>query len=96
MIGSIGYGILALVVGALLTGLVAMFRPIRAQDEWKPWKWILAMAAFAGVAPYLYAEILTKMKGGDMANAIESVTEEAEIAGKPSYYKVLSTKGETA
>ena len=96
MIGSIGYGLLAFVMGAFLTGMVSMFRPIRAQDEWKPWKWILALAALSGAAPYLYAEVLTKMKGGDMAEAIEEVSEEAEIAGKPDYYKVISAKGDKA
>lgn len=96
MIGSIGYGLLAIVVGAFLTMLVGLFRPIRTQDEWKPWKWILSLGLLAGTSPYMYAEVLTRMKGAAMANAIEAVTEEADIAGKPSYYKVIASKENTA
>jgi hypothetical protein len=96
MIGSIGYGLLALVMGAILTGVVSLFRPIRVQDEWKPWKWILSLGFLAGASPYIAAEFMTRMFGKDMGEAVADMTAQAEIAGKPDYYKVIWLKGDQA
>lgn len=95
MFGLVGYIMAVFAVACILTVVVAMFRPIKQQDDWKAWKLIVGLMAGIGALPYGYVEILTKVKGEDLKPAIEDAKNEADVLGSIIYYKVLWASDKT-
>lgn len=96
IIGVIGYLIACLVVAALITVVIGLFRPIRKHDEFRSWRYTLGLFVFAVFAPYAYAEVMTRIHGTKMTDAVKQVLPEAEIKGKLAYYKVLACSSSSA
>ncbi len=90
MIQMIGYLLACFFVGVLLTVGVAMFRPIRQNDEFKSWRYMLAFFAVVAALPYVWVEFLTKKHAADVSKAVKVAIQDAEVDGKLDYYKVTS------
>lgn len=90
MIGMMGYLIGCFVVAAMATVLVTLFRPIKKHDNMLSWRVFIVLYIFFLLAPYGYAEIMTRMYGAPMAKVVEETLLEGTPNGKLVYYKVLS------
>jgi hypothetical protein len=89
MIPALFYGAGCFAVAAILTIIVAMFKPIQSRDDWKSWRTFVFMYLIALAAPYIWSEGLTLRYGSTMAKSIEGVLYDASIDGKLEYYKVI-------
>ena len=96
MVASIGYFIACFLVGVLLTGIVALFRPIKQHDDFKSWRWMFGLTLGVIALPYLYAEIVTRTQGAQFKPAVMDVMEGAEVEGKLAFYKVTLLRGDKA
>ena len=96
MFGLVGYFMLCLLVAGVLTVLLALFRPIKKQDEFRSWRWTAGLFAVCAALPYSYAEFMTRSKGQEMRPAVEEVIPDAEIKGDLAYYKVWKSDGKQA
>lgn len=76
-------------IACVVTVVVAMFRPIKQQDDWKAWKVIVGSMIVVGVIPYGYVEVMTKINGQKLAPGVQSALDEAEIQGKLQFFKVI-------
>jgi len=89
LFGLVGYSIASFFIACLLTVIVAMFRPIKQNDDWKAWKWIVGFMVTIGSLPYAYVEGLTAIKGKTMKGAVQEAVHEAELQGELQFYKVV-------
>jgi len=96
VIGVIGYLLACFVLGALVTIIIGMFRPIKKSDEFRPLRSIIGFFLFFAALPYVTTEVFTRTKGPDMKSAVGSVLKEAEVKGKLIYYKVLWASSNSA
>lgn len=87
----IGYLIGCLVVAFVLTFVVSMFRSVKKTDDFKSWRWILAIFFVVTGAPYLYADVMTRMHGAGMEKAVKSVLKAGEVRGTLAYYRVMKS-----
>lgn len=90
-LGMIAYLVGALIVGAVMTLVMSIFRSVKKHDDFRSWRWMSLFAVLAAVAPYVYAEVRTKMDGEGMKDAVDSVFKSAKVNGKVSYYKVMKS-----
>lgn len=86
----ISYLIICLVVGAVLTTIVAMFRNVSGHDNFMSWRWILAFAVLAAVAPYIYMDVNTRRYGGVFDKQVEQMISAIRIKGDLAYYRVTN------
>ncbi|MBS1722054.1 MAG: hypothetical protein JSS66_03485 [Armatimonadetes bacterium] len=96
MFGLVGYSIGAFVVASILTVVVAMFRPIKQNDDWKAWKWILGFMALTMVVPYAYAEVMTMSFGKPLKQGVQEAIDEAGCRGSLVFYKVMRANDKKA
>lgn len=96
MIGIIVYILSCFAAAVTLTFLYVMMRPVRSRDELKSWRVLLIMYIVCLGGPYAYAEVMTKLVGGPMANAVNTAIDESEVGGDLQYYKVLTYNGHSA
>lgn len=89
-LGMIAYIIGALVAGGVLTVVVALFRSVQNHDNFRSWRYILVFAILVGFAPYVYAEVKTKLHGPDMQEAVDTTIRLARVKGEASFFKVMS------
>jgi hypothetical protein len=87
----IGYFLACLVVAFGLTFLLSMLRSVKKTDDFKSWRWIIGFFVFVAVAPYVYADVMTRMHGGGMEKAVKAVLKAGEVNGKLSYYRVMKS-----
>lgn len=92
----IGYLLVCLIVAFVLTFVVSMFRSVKKTDDFKSWRWILAFFIGVGVAPYGYAEVMTRMHGEGMEKAAKSILKAGKVNGKLAYYRVMKSGSESA
>lgn len=90
MFGMVGYSMMCFALGCVLTIIFGMFRPIKQNDDWKPWKYIVGFMVLFGSIPYIYVEVLTSMNGGPLKKGVQEAFQEANACGPMDYYKVLS------
>lgn len=83
-------------VAAVLTFLYAMFRSVQARDDMKSWRTFGFLFVVVALAPYGYAEVMTRMHGKDMRKAVYGGMIAGGFEGKLDYYKVMAAKDETA
>lgn len=95
-LAMIGYLVGALFIGIILTVVVSIFRSVKRQDDFRPWRWIIGFSVLAAITPYAIAEALTQMNGESMKEAVDSVLKSGKVTGKLAYFKVMRTKGDTA
>lgn len=95
-LAMIGYLVGAVFVGIILTVVVSIFRSVKRQDDFRAWRWIIIFSLLAALAPYGYAEVLTRINGESMKDAVDSVLKSGKVTGQLSYYKVMQTNGDTA
>lgn len=95
-LGLFAYLLGCVVVGGLLTLVLAMFRSVKKHDDFRSWRWMAGFSAVVALAPYGYAEVMTHKHGSEMATAVESVLKTAKVKGKVSYFKVLKAETATA
>lgn len=88
MFGLVGYTMVCFAAACVLTVVVAMFRPINQNDDWKAWKLILILMAVIGAIPYGYVEGLTWAKGAPMKGAVQEAVDEAQLTGELQFYRV--------
>ncbi len=96
MLGLVGYSIVSLVIGALLTVLVHLFRPIRQNDSFPALKWILGFTALAMVVPYAAVEVLTKSLEKPLSEPALAAVTDLGVTGRLAYQKVTWFDGQTA
>lgn len=96
MIGIIIYLISCFAVAAVLTFIYAMIRPVRNRDELKSWRVLGVMYVFTLTAPYLYAEVMTRLVGANMDKAINTALSEEDLDGQLDYYRVIMYNGKSA
>lgn len=96
LFAAIAYTGATLIVSAILTCLYLMTRPLQERDELKSWRVMIFLSIFIGVTPYGAIEVLTRIVGGPMADAVESAVDDAGIKGKLNYYKVVWFTGDHA
>lgn len=89
MIGIIGYLIACFIVACILTLIWAMFRPIKNRGEMRSWRVTLVLFFVICVAPYVYAEILTRGYGKPMEPAVQRVIDDIGCDGGVKYYKII-------
>lgn len=95
-LGMIAYMIGAVIVGAVMTLLLSIFRSIKEHDNFRSWRYAIAFSIIAAVAPYVYGEVKTKMDGEGMMKGVESVIKSGKVDGKIQYYRVMKCDGKTA
>ncbi|MCH8977679.1 MAG: hypothetical protein IH945_00345 [Armatimonadetes bacterium] len=88
----IGYMIGCLIPAAVLTLFVSLVRPIKGLDTFFSWRWLLGFYLVALAAPYGYTEILTRIYGDPMEEAVERTMVGASNMGTLDYYKVFSCR----
>lgn len=86
----ISYLIICLVVGALLTTVVAMFRNVSGHDNFMSWRWILVFSVIAAVAPYVYMDVNTRRYQGAFDKQVEAVMSTIRLNGSLAYYRVTN------
>ncbi|MCW5937859.1 MAG: hypothetical protein KIT11_11210 [Fimbriimonadaceae bacterium] len=96
MLGLVGYSMSCFAIAVLLTVIVHFFRPIRQNDSFPAWKWILGFVIAVGAIPYGYTEILTKMKGDGMVEPIKVALGDAGVDGDLLYYRIRYTDDQRA
>ncbi len=96
MFGLVGYTMASFAVGCVLTLIVGLFRPIKQNDDWKPWKYILIFMGVVCAIPYGYTESLTAMFGKPMKDGVQQALDDAQTKGDLIYYKVVQYQGEKA
>lgn len=84
-----------LAVGFVLTIFVSLFRSTK-NDNFKSGWFIASFAVLAGLAPYIYHEYLTRKWSPVFEKAAKSVVSQAKVAGKLSYFRVVSANEERA
>ena len=96
MFGIVGYAIGCFAVACALTVVVAMFRPIKQNDDWKAWKWIVGFMITLAAIPYCYVEGLTLMFGKPMVNGVKEAIDESNMKGDLIYFRVVRCSEEKA
>lgn len=89
MFGMVGYSMMCFAIACVLTIIVGIFRPIKQNDDWKPWKYIVSIMVVLGCIPYLYVEVLTRTKGEPLKKGVLQAFSEANAIGPMDYYKVV-------
>lgn len=92
MLGMIGYMIGCLVLAAVLTLFVSLVRPIKGHDTFLSWRVTLVLYVVCLAAPYGYREIMTRIYGGPMEEAVEQTMLFASKKGTLDYFKVFSCR----
>ena len=90
------YMIGCLIVGFILTLVVAMFRKVETNDDFRSWRWIAFFTLLAAATPYTYAEIMTKMHGDGMEKALAATLKAAEVNGDMDFFRVVKVGENTA
>jgi len=96
MLGVIVYLVCCAGIAMVLTLLYAMLRPVKNRDELRSWRVLLIMYIFTLAAPYGYSEILTRIVGNNMDEAVTRAIDDANIQATLSYYRVLTYNGKDA
>ena len=96
MLGAIVYLVSCAGIAIVLTFLYAMLRPVKNRDELRSWRVLLIMYIVTLAAPYGYAEILTRLVGTNMDQAVTQAMDEADINATLSYYRVIMYNGQAA
>src|SRR4051812_58549 len=97
MVGIILYLISCSVIAAVLTFLYVMMRPVSSRDELKSWRVLAVFMVLTLVAPYGYAEILTRLVGGHMEAVVNTALKDANLDDNVlEYYRVISYNGHRA
>lgn len=89
----LAYMLGCLAVGFVLTIVVSLFRSTK-NENFKSGSFIFAFSLLAGIAPYLWHEHLTRKWSAHVAKPLASVVMQAKVAGKLSYFRVLSANTE--
>lgn len=95
-LGMIAYLVGAIIVGAVLTIIMSIFRNVKSHDDFRSWRWMSLFAVLAALGPYVYAEGRTKIEGEGMQDAVDAVFKSAKVNGKVSYYKVMKSDAKSA
>jgi hypothetical protein len=96
MIGIILYLICCFIVACVLTVMYVMVRPVSTRDELKSWRILLIMYIVALGGPYAYAEVMTRLVGGRMEQAVTAALDDAGVKGDLQYFKVVYYTGQKA
>jgi len=96
MLGLFFYvaGCVILAIG--VTFIYSMFRSVQSRDEYKSWKALAIFFTLIFIAPYGYNEYLTRTVGTQMKEAVMDALFDAGINGELRYYRVVSSKKDTA
>lgn len=89
MFGMVGYSMMCFAIACVFTIIFGMFRPIKQNDDWKPWKYIIGFMVFLGAIPYGYVETLTRFNGPPLKKAVLEAFAEADVTGPMDYYRVV-------
>lgn len=89
-LGMIAYLLGCVIVATLLTFVIAAVRPVKRNDDFKVGRYIIVLALILAVAPYGYAEFMTRQHGAGMEEAIKRTIKSAKITGKLKYFRVMS------
>lgn len=90
MLGIFAYLGATLVIAAVFTLVVVLFRPIKDRDEMRSWRVLLAFFLFTTGAPYVWCEVLTRIEGKQMQAAVAEVFDTLEVTEGMSYFRVLT------
>lgn len=85
----LAYMLGCLAVGFVLTIVVSLFRSTK-NENFKSGYFIFAFAVIAGFSPYIWHEHLTRKWSPLVGKPLASVVMQARVAGKMSYFRVLS------
>ncbi len=96
MLGLFFYTAMAAIASVLLTFIYSMFRTVKSRDEYKSWKIMVIFFALVFFGPYGYNEFLTRKLGPGLKSAVADALYDAGVNGKINYFRVVSTKGDTA
>lgn len=96
MIGMIVYLLGCTAVALVLTFLYVIMRPVNSRDELKSWRVLSVFFVLSITAPYIWAEVWTRLVGQNMEHAVNQALDDANIDGDLRYYKVIYYNGKTA
>jgi len=96
MLGTVAYLIICAIVAGILASLLVMFRPVKDRGETKPWISFIFCYIFVVIAPYAYIEVITKMYGTPMEDAVAKGYAAAQFNGPIKYYRIVSYDKQTA
>lgn len=92
----IAYLLACLVAAFVLTIVVSLFRKVERLDDFKSWRYTMTFFPILVLAPYGYAEVMTRVHGDDMQDAVTDLMDDAGIYGDLAYYKVRHADEEKA
>ncbi len=93
-IGAYAFG--AFVSGIILSMLIQLLRPMKNRLESNSPLVCLFCLLFTFTAPFAYVEILTKMKGNEIKDAVALGYQDMPIEGGLHYFRILSWSGDRA
>lgn len=96
MLGFFAYLGGCFAVAGLMTVAFALVRPIRDRDEMRSWRVLLFCFVLVALAPYGWAEAMTRIYGKGMEEPLQGVMSELKVVDGLKYYKVLLVRGDTA
>ncbi len=96
LFSSLFYAIGCFVLASLLTITKTMLKPSHTRDDNRAWITFLVFFFVVGAGPYVFMEVMTKMKGPSMERAVKAAYADSEVQGPMKYYKVRYCFGDTA
>lgn len=96
MLGLFFYVAGCVFVAIVLTIIYSMFRTVQSRDDYKSWRVILIFFILVFFGPYGYDEYLTRAAGPSLKDAVVDGLLDAGVKGEINYWRVISTKNNTA
>lgn len=96
MFGALFYSIGCFFLAGIFTFVTQMFRPIEDKGESRPWRAFIFWMIFITSAPYMYAEVLTKVVVKGMEKPIKEAYSNVDISGPMQFYRVIWFTGSKA
>lgn len=89
MFGVIFYIAVCLGVSGVIAFLWTVTRSIQSRDEMRSWRTFAYLFIISLGVPYGYFEVMTRMKGPEMKQAVEKAMDDSDTDAELVYYKVL-------
>ncbi len=83
-------------IAAILTFIVSLVRPVKAQGDFRSWRLMGILFVLCLLVPFGISEGLTAAFGGPLESAVKQGVAEAGVKGKFEYYRISSWRGEHA
>lgn len=93
MIPVLTYLFVCSVASVVLTLLWTLVRPMRTRHEVNAGRAFLVFFALTHAAPFAYVEVLTKLTGEGLYDAVVRGYEHGPVEGPMEYYRIISKRG---